>query len=112
MEVLKYLNLGFNVPKTEENKQISLNEKKEGKTVETVSFSHNQPPQLKDLDKAGIDNLMKKSIEEVINRWKKEMDKQTSKFSDNGERLKHFEQIFNKNFENVKFKIKIANGSI
>ncbi len=55
---------------------------------------------------------MKKSIEEVINRWKKEMDKQTSKFTDSGERLKHFEQIFNKNFENVGYFIKLVNGSI
>jgi hypothetical protein len=107
---LIYLDIITNKP--EDNKLTDLKEKKDGKTAETVSFNQNLPPQLKDLDKAGVDNLMKKSIEEVINRWKKEMDKQTSKFTDSGERLKHFEQIFNKNFENVGYFIKLVNGSI
>lgn len=102
-------NLDLNSTKTEENKLTEI--KKDGKIVDTVSFSQNQLPPLKDLDKAGVDNLMKRSIEEVINKWKKEMDKQTSKFTDNGERLKHFEQIFNKNFENVMKLIKSAYGS-
>jgi len=44
---------------------------------------------------------MKKPIEEVINRWKNELDKQTNKFYEQGDKLKQFELIFNKNFENL-----------
>ena len=83
-----------------EKDQKKLEEKKEEKKGDTITFSQTKAAPIKDLDKASIDNLMKRPIEEVINRWKKEMDKQSIQFYENGEKLKHFELIFNKNFEN------------
>lgn len=84
-----------------EKDQKKQEEKKEEKKGDTITFSQTKAAPIKDLDKASIDNLMKRPIEEVINRWKKEMDKQSIQFYENGEKLKHFELIFNKNFENV-----------
>ena len=95
----------FQMAKKEEQMMVASlkvgEEKKEEKKEDTVAFSQPKSAPIKDLDKASIDNLMKRPIEEVTNRWKKEMDKQTTKFYESGEKLKHFELIFNKNFENV-----------
>lgn len=66
-----------------------------------VTFNKPNSVTTKDLDKASIESLMKRPIEGEINRWKKEIDKQAANFNENGEKLKHFEIIFNKNFENV-----------
>jgi hypothetical protein len=59
------------------------------------------PNQAKDLDTITVDSLMKKSIEDVINKWKSELDNQVDKFETQGENLKNFELIFQKNFEGV-----------
>jgi hypothetical protein len=45
---------------------------------------------------------MKKSIEDVINRWKSELDNQIDRFENLGERLKNFELMFQRNFESVR----------
>lgn len=50
-----------------------------------------------------LDSTIKKTVEEVINKWSKEMEKSSSKFHENGEKLKEFEATFQKNFENVSY---------
>jgi hypothetical protein len=44
---------------------------------------------------------MKKSIEDVINKWKNDLDTQVDKFENNAEKLKQFEFMFLKNFESI-----------
>ena len=77
------------------------NQEKSLELKDKVTFNKPNSVTTKDLDKASIESLMKRPLEGEINRWKKEIDKQAAHFNENGEKLKHFEIIFNKNFENV-----------
>jgi len=45
---------------------------------------------------------MKKSVEDVINRWKREMDRQVSIFNQTCEKLQNFEFLFQTSFDNVR----------
>jgi hypothetical protein len=44
---------------------------------------------------------MNKNIEDVINRWKNELDNQVERFDKSAETLKNFENTFQKRFEMV-----------
>jgi hypothetical protein len=99
----------FTQSKPEENKNdVKKDEgkKEEGKREEikreeSISLNKIKPYDAKNLDEQTTKALMKKPIEEVINKWKKKLDEQTIAFSETGEKLKTFENIFNKNFEHV-----------
>lgn len=55
------------------------------------------------LDDVAVNSLMKKSIEDIINHWKNELDNNVDKFKNSSEKLKEFELLFQKNFETVKY---------
>ncbi len=50
-----------------------------------------------------INALMNKSIQEIVNKWKQELDNQVHTFENVGEKLKNFELVFHKNIETVNF---------
>jgi hypothetical protein len=58
-------------------------------------------PKLKELSETEINVIMKKSIEDVVNKWKSDLDAQVDKFESNAERLKNFEIMFLKHFEGL-----------
>jgi len=53
------------------------------------------------LDEVAINSMMKKSIEEVINHWKNELDNQVDRFDNCADKLKNFEFMFRKHFETI-----------
>jgi hypothetical protein len=53
---------------------------------------------------------MKKSIEDLVNKWKSDMDMQVDKFESNAEKLRHFELMFMKNFESICALYELING--
>jgi len=53
---------------------------------------------------------MKKTIEEVVNKWKNDLDKQVDKFEVTAEKLKNFELKFLNNFESICSLHEIYNG--
>ena len=53
------------------------------------------------LQDVAINAIMKKSIEEVINHWKIELDNQVDRFDASAEKLKNFEFMFRKHFETI-----------
>lgn len=55
----------------------------------------------KKLEESEKELLLRKSTEEIINRWKNELDKQIEKFNILCGRLKIFEEYFQKNFDNL-----------
>jgi len=58
-------------------------------------------PKLKELSETEVNAIMKKSIEDVVNKWKSDMDAQVDKFESNAERLKKFEVLFLQKFESI-----------
>jgi len=76
-----------------------VNEKKEEKVPNLNEPI--KPPQLGELDELNINNTMKKSVEDVINKWKREMDRQVSIFNQTSEKLQNFEYLFQNNYDNV-----------
>jgi len=90
----------FTQPKKEEGKKDDT-KKEEGKKEDSLHINKVKAMELKSMDDQNIKTLMKKPIEEVINKWKRQLDEQTILFNETGEKLKQFELIFNKNFENI-----------
>lgn len=55
----------------------------------------------KDLQESEKDLFLRKSVEDVINGWKNELDKQVDKFNSLSGKLKKFEEYFQQNFDHV-----------
>jgi hypothetical protein len=53
------------------------------------------------LEEVAINAMMKKSIEEIINHWKNELDNQVDRFDSSADKLKNFEFMFRKHFETI-----------
>ena len=45
---------------------------------------------------------MKKSVEDIVNKWKLEMDRHVAIFNQTAEKLKQFEEMFQQNFDYVR----------
>lgn len=58
-------------------------------------------PKLKELSQTEVNAIMKKSIEDVVNKWKSDMDAQVDKFESNAEKLKKFDVMFLQKFESI-----------
>lgn len=56
---------------------------------------------LKKIEENEKELLLRKSIEDIINRWKTEMDKQVDKFNNLCNSLSKFEEYFQQNFDNL-----------
>jgi hypothetical protein len=81
--------------KEESKNKIKLN------SVVKLSDPKEMPKISNTLDEVAINSMMKKSIEEVINHWKNELDIQVDRYDTCGDKLKNFEFMFRKHFETI-----------
>jgi hypothetical protein len=84
-----------------ENNKTELKNEENKKKEEKSNFHVKIEEKLKKISEDEKEILMRKSIEDVINRWKNDLDKQVEKFNDLCERLGKFEEQFQNNFDNV-----------
>jgi hypothetical protein len=66
--------------------------------IENLSATQDFKAQLSEIE---LNALMNKNIEELINKWKHELDNEVHTFESLSQKLKNYELVFKKNFETV-----------